>query len=50
MKFSDAGLHPTDEEIDFMAQRAATAFCTDYIGANRKLYKDDVVQIYKDSL
>lgn len=50
VKFSDAGLHPTDEEIDFMAQRAATAFCTDYIGANRKLYKDDVVQIYKDSL
>lgn len=50
VKFSDADLSPTDEEIEFMAEQAARVFGTGYIGKNRKLYKDDIVQIYKNSL
>lgn len=50
VKFSDEGLCPTEEEIELMADQVVRVFGTGYIGKNRKLYKDDVVQIYKNSL
>jgi len=49
--FADLGIHPTDEEIERMAEMAvACGGANGYIGVNRKLYKEDVATIYRNSL
>lgn len=50
VKFSEAGITPTEEEILFMAEQASRVFGTGYIGKNRKLYKEDIAQILRNSL
>lgn len=49
VSFSDMGLTPTDEEIESMAQRALKNNKNGYLGVVRKLYKEDIVQILKNS-
>ncbi|MDO4567306.1 MAG: iron-containing alcohol dehydrogenase, partial [Oscillospiraceae bacterium] len=49
-KFSDIGLHPTEEQIEHMASAAANSLGKGYIGVIRKLYKEDIVKIYKMAL
>lgn len=50
IKFSDLGVYPTEEQIDHMAEMASKALGKDHIGIIKKLYKEDIVQIYKNAL
>lgn len=48
--FAEAGIHPTEQELDHMVDISAVVFHTGCIGLNRVLYKEDIKQIYKNSL
>lgn len=50
IKFSDIDLHPTEEEMDHMAEMAVSVSPNGCLGSLQKLYKEDVIQIYKNSL
>lgn len=48
--FADLDIHPNDEEIERMAEQAVSCGSNGCIGVMKKLYKDDVAQIYRNSL
>lgn len=49
-KFSDLGIHPTEAELEHMAQMTSISLGHDHIGVVKKLYKDDILQIYRNAL
>ena len=50
VKMSDIGIHPTDEQIDRMADQVLMVNKKPCTGSVKKLYKDDIIQIYRNAL
>ena len=49
-RFSDIGIYPTDEEITRMADMVLESSKKGYVGVIKKLYRDDLINIYKNAL
>lgn len=50
VKLSDLDIHPTDEQIERMADQVLMVNKKPCNGSVKKLYKEDLIQIYKNAL
>ena len=48
--FADLGIHPTEDELQHMTDMTTIAMGSDHIGVMKKLYREDILQIYKNAL
>lgn len=48
--FADLGIHPTEDELQHMTDMTAIAMGSDHIGVMKKLYREDILQIYRNAL